>query len=169
MKNVKLSLKIAAITLCYLATAQNVSAESYTAEDQEQLTLECLLTNNKFASAFIAQDAAGYALGTNASPTAELNLVTNQPGVTAYYSAGMIAGGSLYWIRIVKGAYEYIVYNKEQHGDMSGVVVTKNGKKVFHKDCKEPIKIGTQSDSSIFSRVSQEDTDGDRIIDLINK
>lgn len=52
---------------------------------------------------------------------------------------------------------------------MSGVVVTKNGKKVFHKDCKEPIKVGTQSDSSIFSRVAQEDAEGDRIIDLINK
>lgn len=68
-----------------------------------------------------------------------------------------------------KGVYEYIVYDKEQHGDMSGVVVTKNGKKVFHKDCKEPIKVGTQSDSSIFSRVAQEDAEGDRIIDLINK
>lgn len=40
----------------------------------------------------------------------------------------MIAGGSLYWIRVVKGPYEYIVYDKEQHGDMSGVVVTKREK-----------------------------------------
>ena len=49
------------------------------------------------------------------------------------------------------------------------MIVLKNGKKVFHKDCKEPIKVGTQSDSSIFSRVAQEDAEGDRIIDLINK
>ena len=165
----KFSLKIAAIVLGCIAAAQTSFAETYSSEDQEQLTLECLLTNNKFASAFIAQDAAGYALGTVSSPIAELNLVTNQPGVTAYYSAETIAGGSLYWIRIVKGVYEYIVYDKEQHGDMSGVVVTKNGKKVFHKDCKEPIKVGTQSDSSIFSRVAQEDAEGNRIIDLINK
>ncbi|MDI9802939.1 hypothetical protein [Citrobacter koseri] len=52
---------------------------------------------------------------------------------------------------------------------MSGVVVTKKGKKILHKDCKEPIKVGTQSHGSIFSRVAQEDTEGDRIIDLINK
>lgn len=165
----KFSLKIAAIVLGCITAAQISFAEIYSSEGQEQLTLECLLTNNKFARAFIAQDAAGYVLGTASSPIAELNLVTNQPGVTAYYSAETIAEGSLYWIRIVKGVYEYIVYDKEQHGDMSGVVVTKNGKKVFHKDCKEPIKIGTQSDSSIFSRVAQEDAEGDRIIDLIDK
>ncbi|WP_172728708.1 hypothetical protein [Kluyvera cryocrescens] len=165
----KLSLKIAAITLGCIVVAQTALAQSYSNEDQEQLTLECLLTNNKFASAFIAQDAAGYALGTTSSPTAELNLVTNQQGITAYYSAEMIAGGNLYWIRIVKGPYEYIVYDKEQRGDMAGVVVTKKGKKIFHKECKEPIKVGTQSDSSIFSRAAQEDADGDRIIDLINK
>ena len=165
----KLTLRIAALTIVCMSLSQTALAASYSAEDQEQLTLECLLTKNKYSSAFIAQDSAGYALGTQSAPTAELNLVTNQPGVTAYYSAETIAGGSLYWIRIVKGVYEYIVYDKEQHGDMSGVVVTKNGKKVFHKDCKEPIKVGTQSDSSIFSRVAQEDAEGDRIIDLINK
>ncbi|ARD39354.1 hypothetical protein F8538_14050 [Edwardsiella ictaluri] len=165
----KLNIKIAAITLGCLTTIQPAFAQSYGTEDPEQLTLECLLTNNKYASAFISQDVAGYAFGTPASPTAELNLVTNQHGVTAYYNSGMIAGGSLYWIRIVKGAYEYIVYDKEQHGDMSGVVVTKNGKTIFHKDCKEPIKVGTQNDSNIFSRVAQEDTDSERIIDLINK
>ena len=80
----------------------------------------------------------------------------------------MIAGGSLYWIRVVKGPYEYIVYDKEQHGDMSGGLSQK-GKRIFHKDCKEPIKVGTKNDGSIFSRVAQEDTEGDRIIDLINK
>ena len=165
----KFSLKFAAIVLGCIAAAQTSFAGTYRSEDQEQLTLECLLTNNKFASAFIAQDAAGYALGTVSFPTAELNLVTNQSGVTAYYNAETIAGGSLYWIRIVKGSYEYIVYDKEQHSDMSGVVVTKKGKIVFHKDCKEPIKVGTQSDSSIFSRVAQEDAEGDRIIGLINK
>lgn len=164
----KFSLKIVAIVLGCIATAQTSFAGTYSSEDQEQLTLECLLTNNKFASAFIALDTAGYALGTASSPIAELNLVTNQSGVTAYYSAETIAGGSLYWIRIAKGGYEYIVYDKEQRGDMSGVVVTKNGKKVFRKDCKEPIKVGIKSDSSIFSRVAQEDAEGDRIIDLIN-
>lgn len=30
----------------------------------------------------------------------------------------------------------------------------KKVKKIFHKDCKEPIKVGTQSDGSIFSRVA---------------
>lgn len=165
----KLTLRIAALTIVCMTLSQTAFAASYSAEDQEQLTLECLLTNNKYASAFIAQDSAGYALGTQSAPTAELNLVTNQPGVNAYYNSQMIAGGSLYWIRVVKGPYEYIVYDKEQHGDMSGVVVTKKGKIIFHKDCKEPIKVGTQNDGSIFSRVAQEDTEGDRIIDLINK
>ena len=165
----KFSLKIAAITLSFIAGVQSSFAQSYSNEDQEQLTLACLLTNNKYASAFVAQDAAGYALGTEASPTAELNLVTSQSNITAYYSAGMIAGGSLYWIRIVKGPYEYIVYDKEQRGDISGVVATRNGKKIFHKECKEPIKVGTQSDGSIFSRAAQEDAEGDRIIGLIEK
>jgi len=166
---VKFSLKIAAITLGFVASVQSSFAELYSTEDQEQLTLACLLTNNKYASAFVAQDAAGYALGTETSPTAELNLVTSQSNITAYYSAGMIAGGSLYWIRIVKGPYEYIVYDKEQRGDISGVVATRNGKKIFHKECKEPIKVGTQSDGSIFSRAAQEDAEGDRIIGLIEK
>lgn len=165
----KTSLKIAAIALGCVAIIPSSFAASYSAEDQEQLTLECLLTNNKYASAFVAQDAAGYALGTVATPIAELNLVTNQPGITAYYNSEMIAGGSLYWIRVVKGPYEYIVYDKEQRGDMSGVIVTKSGKKIFHKECKEPIEVGTQSDGTIFSRVAQEDTEGDRIIDLIEK
>ncbi|WP_260862804.1 hypothetical protein [Citrobacter sp. Marseille-Q6884] len=165
----KFNFKIAVMVLGCITVPQSAFAEAYSTEDQEQLTLECQLTNNKLASAFIAQDAAGYALGTASSPIAELNLVTNQPGVTAYYKATTIAGGSLYWIRIVKGVYEYIVYDKEQHGDMSGVVVTKKGKIVFHKDCKEPIKVGTQSDGSIFSRAAQEDFDDGRVIDLINK
>jgi hypothetical protein len=65
-----------------MSLSQTALAASYSAEDQEQLTLECLLTNNKYASAFIAQDSAGYALGTQSAPTAELNLVTNQPGLT---------------------------------------------------------------------------------------
>lgn len=124
----KLTLRIAALTIVCMSLSQTALAASYSAEDQEQLTLECLLTNNKYASAFIAQDSAGYATGTQSAPTAELNLVTNQPGVNAYYNSQMIAGGSLYWIRVVKGPYEYIVYDKEQHGDMSGVVVTKKGK-----------------------------------------
>ncbi|HCB3266273.1 TPA: hypothetical protein ACJI8J_002973 [Kluyvera georgiana] len=165
----KLTLRITALTIVCMTLSQTALAASYSAEDQEQLTLECLLTNNKYASAFIAQDSAGYALGTQSAPTAELNLVTNQPGVNAYYNSQMIAGGSLYWIRVVKGPYEYIVYDKEQHGDMSGVVATKKGKRIFHKDCKKPIKVGTQNDDSIVSRVAQEDTEGDRIIDLINK
>ena len=127
----KLTLRIAALTIVCMSLSQTALAASYSAEDQEQLTLECLLTNNKYASAFIAQDSAGYALGTQSAPTAELNLVTNQPGVNAYYNSQMIAGGSLYWIRVVKGPYEYIVYDKEQHGDMSGVVVTKKGDRII--------------------------------------
>lgn len=165
----KLAQQITALVIGCMAFTQTAFAASYGAEDQKQLTLECLLTNSKYASAFIAQDSAGYALGTTSSPTAELNLVTNQPGVTAFYNSQMIAGGSLYWIRVVKGPYEYIVYNKEKYGDMSGVVATKKGKVIFHKDCKEPIKVGTQSDGSIFSRMAEEDTEDDRIIDLINK
>ncbi|MFS4685907.1 hypothetical protein ACL655_05190 [Klebsiella quasipneumoniae subsp. similipneumoniae] len=163
----KLTLRIAALTIVCMSLSQTALAASYSAEDQEQLTLECLLTNNKYASAFIAQDSAGYALGTQSAPTAELNLVTNQPGVNAYYNSQMIAGGSLYWIRVVKGLS--LIHISEQHGDMSGVVVTKKGKRIFHKGCKEPIKVGTQNDGSIFSRFAQEDTEGDRIIDLINK
>ncbi|WP_251320204.1 hypothetical protein [Escherichia coli] len=97
----KLTLRIAALTIVCMSLSQTALAASYSAEDQEQLTLECLLTNNKYASAFIAQDSAGYALGTQSAPTAELNLVTNQPGVNAYYNSQMIAGGSLYWIRVV--------------------------------------------------------------------
>lgn len=119
----KLALKIVAVILGGISVSHTAFAEHYNEGDQEQLTLECVLTNNKLASAFIAQDAAGYALGKTQTPTSELNLVTNQHGVTAYYNAGMISGGSLYWIRIVKGPYEYIVYDKEQRGDMSGVVV----------------------------------------------
>jgi len=166
---VKCRYKIAALTLGFIALVQPCFAESYNNEDQEQLTLSCVLTNNKYASAFITQDAAGYALGTASSPIAELNLVTNQPGVMAYYTSQMIAGGSLYWIRVVKGQYEYIVYDKEQRGDLSGVIVTKNGKKIFHKECKEPISVGMQSDGSIWSGAAEEDAEGDRIISLIEK
>ncbi|GAB0643737.1 hypothetical protein MZ16F91_11150 [Escherichia coli] len=83
----KLTLRIAALTIVCMSLSQTALAASYSAEDQEQLTLECLLTNNKYASAFIAQDSAGYALGTQSAPTAELNLVTNQPGVNAYYNS----------------------------------------------------------------------------------
>lgn len=165
----KLAHQITALVIGCMAFTQTAFAASYGADDQEQLTLECLLTNNKYASAFIALDNAGYALGTTSSPTAERNLVTNQPGVTVFYNSQMIAGGSLYWIRVVKGPYEYIVYNKEQYGNMSGVVATKKGKVIFHKECKEPIKVGTQSNGNIFSRMAAEDTEGDRIIDLINK
>lgn len=95
--------------------------------------------------------------------------MTNQPGVTAYYTSQMIFGGSIYWIRVVKGQYEYIVYDKEQRGDLSGVIVTKNGKKIFHKECKEPVMVGTQSDGSLWGRAAQQDAEDDRIISLIEE
>ena len=50
----KLTLRIAALTIVCMSLSQTALAASYSAEDQEQLTLECLLTNNKYASAFIA-------------------------------------------------------------------------------------------------------------------
>ncbi|HGY5132916.1 TPA: hypothetical protein ACNV5S_001235 [Citrobacter braakii] len=132
----KFSLKIAVLVLGCIAAAQTSFAETYSSEDQEQLTLECLLTNNKFASAFIAQDAAGYALGTASSPIAELNLVTNQPGVTAYYSAEMIAGGSLYWIRIVKGSMNILFTTKSNTVICLALSSQKMGKKYSTKIVK---------------------------------
>lgn len=81
----------------------------------------------------------------------------------------MISGSYLYWIRIVRGACEYIMYDKEQYGKMSGVVVTKGGKIVFHRDCKEPLRFRVQESREIFSRVAvEDDSDFSRIIDLIN-
>ncbi|EHJ5407405.1 hypothetical protein KAO45_004855 [Salmonella enterica subsp. enterica serovar Wedding] len=162
-------LKTALIVSGCIAVTGTACAENYDSETQEQLTLECVLTNNKLASAFIAQDAAGYSLGTADNAKNELNLVTGQRGVKAYYTAAMISGGALYWIRIVRGAYEYIMYDKEQYGEMSGVVVAKGGKIVFHRDCKEPLRFGIQENREIFSRVAvEDDSDFSRIIDLIN-
>ncbi|WP_368894009.1 hypothetical protein [Kluyvera ascorbata] len=92
----RLALKIAAVILGGVSINHTAFAEPYHESDQEQLTLECVLANNKLASAFIAQDAAGYALGKTDAPTSALNLVTNQHDVTAYYNVGMISGGSLY-------------------------------------------------------------------------
>lgn len=140
----KLTLRIAALTIVCMSLSQTALAASYSAEDQEQLTLECLLTNNKYASAFIAQDSAGYALGTQSAPTAELNLVTNQPGVNAYYNSQMIAGGSLYWIRVVKGPMNILftiksstaicqVWLSQKKGKESSTKIARNLSRWVHK------------------------------------
>lgn len=127
-----------------LESPQSVSpAQSSSVTDKNQgpypVNPNCRLDNGKYIYAYASPDGRDYNYAyLDKNEKQELELKDGLFGVTAFHYHSSFGMGSADYLRFNKGAYDYLVINKDNGKDNEfyGLQVYKNGEKIFSRECK---------------------------------